>query len=312
VTSMLTLNAGPNTIAYQHGAGDNGDINIDYIEVANYYEAEKGALSGGAGFANDHLNYSGTGFVGGFDNVGAADAITVNVPAAGLYNVRLHYANSLNGAGQQMTQTMSVLVNGTFVRQISLPDMGSWDYWGDVTTALNLSAGSNTITYQHRPSDTGVANIDYIAVTSAPLHYEAESLAVGAVGAGDKVVRISASQMMGGNGSQLDGHAAGSSITYEVNVPEARPYDIKLRVKKWSAGGIAQLATAPSVTGTYTNQGNPVDLYSATTQYTMIDLGRVTFSSASPTTAFRFTITGKNPAGTGYDAALDYLVLVPN
>ncbi len=311
VTSMVTLNTGPNTIAYVHGADDNGDINLDYIEVANYYEAEKGVLSGGAGFANDHINYSGTGFVAGMDNLNAAVAFTVNAPAAGPYNVRLHYANSA-GSNGQMTQTMSVLVNDSFVRQLNLPDFGTWDYWGDVTTVLNLEAGPNKVAYQHRSTDTGVANLDYIAVESAPLHFEAENLTVGAIGAGDKVVRISATQMMGGIGSELQAHAAGGSVTYEVNVPEARPYDIKIRVKKSNTGGIVQLATATSLAGTYTNQGNAVDLYSATAQYTTIDLGRITFSAASPTTAFRFTVTGKDSAARGYDSALDYLLLIPN
>jgi hypothetical protein len=250
--------------------------------------------------------------VDGFEAVGATDAITVNAPVAGPYNVRLHYANSANSLGQQATQTLSVLVNGTFVTQISMPDMGSWDYWGDVTSVLNLNAGSNTITYTYRSSDSAHVNLDYIAVEPAPLHYEAESLTVAAHSSADTVTLMSNNQLIGGSGSQLNGSAVGSFVTYSVNVPQARTYDVKLRVKKWNNRGIFQFATAPSTGGTYTNWGGTVDLYDPNQIYTMIDLGQVTFASASSTTAFRFTMTGKNSGSTAYDTAIDYIVLIPN
>jgi hypothetical protein len=123
---------------------------------------------------------------------------------------------------------------------------------------------------------------------------------------------MSDSHLSGASGSQLNGSGVGSFVTYSVAVPEARTYDIKVRVKTFNNRGIFQFAAAPSVGGTYTNWGNPVDLYTANPIDTMIDIGQVTFGSAGSTKAFRFTITGKNSASSGYDTALDYLLLVPN
>src|SRR5690606_7792054 len=58
-----------------------------------WYEAEEAALSGGAGIANEHNGYSGSGFVDGFGSLGAAVTFTVTVDEAGTYPVHIRYAN---------------------------------------------------------------------------------------------------------------------------------------------------------------------------------------------------------------------------
>jgi Carbohydrate binding module (family 35) len=307
LTQQVTLNAGSNTISYQYTTSDSGNINLDYIELANFYEAENGSLSGGAAFANNHLGYSGTGFVT-FIPQGSTDTLTVSVPVTGPYNVRLHYASG----GLVGDRTISFYVNGSKIKQIVFPDLATWDYWADVTNTVTLNAGSNTIAYEFTASDTGNINLDYVQVESAPLRYEGESLTVAAHSSGDTVTLMSDSHLSGASGSQLNGAGVGSFVTYTVPVLEARTYDVKMRVKAWYNRGIVQLATAPSLTGTYTNWGSPVDLYNVNPTDTMMDLGQVTFGSAGASTVFRFTITGKNSASAGYDTALDYLLLIPN
>jgi len=78
-----------------------------------WYEAEEAVLRGGAVVDSEHNGYSGTGFAGGFWNVGASVTFTATVDEAGVQPVHLRYANGPNPAPG--TKEVSVLVNGTEV-----------------------------------------------------------------------------------------------------------------------------------------------------------------------------------------------------
>ncbi len=275
------------------------------------YEAENATLAGGAKTNTNHANYSGTGFVDGMEAVGASVSFAVTTSVAGTYNVRLHYANALNSLNQQATQTIGIYVNGTRVKQTKMPDLGTWDLWGDVTDTLTLNSGSNTVKYQYDSGDTSHTNLDYIQVTKATEHYESESLTV-AASSGDTVRVFADTNCNGGNGSIIDANAVNDFVTYSVNVPEARTYDIRIRCKKLNTRGIFQLAIAGSVGGAYTDHGSPVDEYTANGagDYVTVDIGPVTFGSAG-TKAFRFLVTGKNASSTGFSIASDYITLTP-
>ncbi|RZQ61200.1 family 16 glycoside hydrolase [Amycolatopsis suaedae] len=130
------------------------------------YEAERAALSGGAGVATDHSGYTGTGFVDGYGTQGAGTAFTVTVPKAGNYNAGLRFSNGPNPPGMG-TKSVSVHVNGTKVRQIRLASTGNWDTWATQPETLQLAAGENTITYRHDEGDTGHVNLDNLTVTEA-------------------------------------------------------------------------------------------------------------------------------------------------
>src|SRR6185312_14168426 len=86
-------------------------------------EAENSGLSGSAGVATDHSGYTGSGFVAGFGSAGAAATFSVNVPAAGSYPLSLRFSNGPNPSAG--AKTISLYVNGTKVRQISLADTGN-------------------------------------------------------------------------------------------------------------------------------------------------------------------------------------------
>jgi hypothetical protein len=123
------------------------------------YEAELAALSGGT-VATDHSGYSGTGFVAGYDSAGVNTSFTVNAASAGARNVTLRYAN---GSGE--ARTLSIYVNGTRIRQISLAATAGWSTWGDKVDSLILNAGNNTIAYKYDSGDTANVNLDYISVS---------------------------------------------------------------------------------------------------------------------------------------------------
>ena len=123
------------------------------------YQAETGTtLAGGAAVATNHANYTGTGFVGGYTAVGASTTFNVNVATAGSYGVTLRYANT--GAAN----TLSIYVNGTKVKQTSLPYLANWDTWDFKTENLTLNAGNNTIAYKYDNGDSGNVNLDAIIV----------------------------------------------------------------------------------------------------------------------------------------------------
>lgn len=130
------------------------------------WEAESAVLSGGAAVANDHVGYTGTGFVAGYGTQGATTTFTVDAAAAGSHDLNLRYANGPNGGTG--TKTISLYVNGTKVRQVGLPFTGDWDTWAVKTDAVTLDAGANTVAYKYDPGDIGHVNLDHLTLTGGP------------------------------------------------------------------------------------------------------------------------------------------------
>lgn len=157
----VSLNAGSNTIAYKYDLFNSGSVNLDRItlKAVTKYEGESASLSGGTSVASDHTGYSGTGFVQGYTSVGATATFTVNAASAGNKDVELRFANDTGS-----TKTISIYVNGTRIKNISLPDLKNWDTWSYRTDTLSLNAGNNTIAYKYDSGDSGNVNLDCIFV----------------------------------------------------------------------------------------------------------------------------------------------------
>lgn len=169
-SETIPLAAGRNAITYKYyvDGEDSGNVNIDYIEVPYYpeiakYEAESAVLDGGAAVNQNHLFYSGQGFVDGMTATGAKATFQVEVPTAGSYELALRYAN-----GTGSTHTLSTYVNGVDVAQASLTSSGtSWDVWDEHVQTVSLNAGINTIAYQYDAADSGNVNLDRVLVSSS-------------------------------------------------------------------------------------------------------------------------------------------------
>jgi hypothetical protein len=162
----VTLEAGANTIALTHAAGDDGHVNLDSLRLApagtTRYEAEAATLAGGAIAQTEHAGYSGLGYVGGYGNQGASTTFEVTALADGPAEVELGYANGPNPfAG---TKEVSLYVNGSFVRKLALPDTGGWANYGTLTDTLILRAGSNDVSIRFDEGDDGNVNLDYLDV----------------------------------------------------------------------------------------------------------------------------------------------------
>jgi len=153
--------------------GSSGRVSDEVTEVVTAgagcvtrYEAENATLTAPAKFNNDHLDYSGSGFVDGYGwfngspSIGAATTFSVWVPTSGNYLVELRYANAMGSA-----KTLSLYANNGFVRQTLLVNLANWDIWSSQAETVYLWAGWNTISYRYDWNDTGNVNLDYIQVS---------------------------------------------------------------------------------------------------------------------------------------------------
>jgi len=166
----VTLNSGANTIAYKVDSGDYGHVNLDKITVkgtaattaSTTLQAENATRAGGAGVNTDHTGYRGTGFVDGYGSTGASTTFSVTATSAGSHDVTLRYSNGPYPAAQ--AKTISLYVNGSKVKQISLASTANWDTWADHKETVTLTSGSNTIAYKVDSDDYGHVNLDEITV----------------------------------------------------------------------------------------------------------------------------------------------------
>ncbi|KAH7072465.1 mannan endo-1,4-beta-mannosidase-like protein [Paraphoma chrysanthemicola] len=119
-------------------------------------QAESATLSGVA-VATEVAGYSGTGYVGGFDEATDSITFTVNASAAKLYDINLIY----NGPyGSKYT---NVVLNNAGGSQVSLPATTAWTTVSAGQVLLN--AGSNTIQIQN---NWGWYLIDAITLAPSP------------------------------------------------------------------------------------------------------------------------------------------------
>lgn len=134
-----------------------------------------------------------------------------------------------------------------------------------------------------------------------PVMVEFESVSPSA--SSDTVSTIYDAAASKGAASKLSSNAVGDYAAYDIFVPSAGTYSIRAAYKGYTSRGRFQL----SIDGV--SQGGVQDEYGATAMFE-IDLGTRTFATAG-TKEFRFTVTGKNAASTGYDLTYDYILLTP-
>jgi Glycosyl hydrolase family 9/Secretion system C-terminal sorting domain/Cellulase N-terminal ig-like domain/Carbohydrate binding module (family 6) len=127
-------------------------------------EAELAELTGGTYETASHINYTGTGFVQGYDPPGSNQTVLfrVNAASAGVYIFKLRYSN-----GGTSTSNLSVYVNGVKLKQTQLPQTTDWDTWATVSESITLAAGISTVAYVYTPTDYGRVNLDNAAVTAS-------------------------------------------------------------------------------------------------------------------------------------------------
>ncbi len=175
--------------------------------------------------------------------------------------------------------------------------------------SVTYDAGTGIFSVPVTPGSSSTAQISITrtAGTQTTIKYEAEALSI--IASTPTARNGGDNNMSNNNGAFLDATAAGNLVTYNVHVPEARTYDVQIATKDQSNRGMFQVAVASSPTGSYTNHGAVQDEYAASSTYTMHDIGTITFGTAGDK-SFRFTVTGKNAASSGFGLAIDSITLI--
>jgi predicted outer membrane repeat protein len=136
--------------------------------------------------------------------------------------------------------------------------------------------------------------------------FETELLTVIGKSSDDHTVQTE-SGLSNGKGTLLRADAVGDYVTYAVAIPEPGTYDIAVRAKLGPNRAKVELATAPG-TDDFTPIGT-VDLYRSSLLYTTKTVGSFPFTSAG-IKHFRFRVTGRNAASTGYLCFFDRIRII--
>ena len=104
-------------------------------------------------------------------------------------------------------------------------------------------------------------------------------------------------------GTYFNATAPGQFVTYTVKVAKAGWYNVKVGIQVKPNKGIFQLAVNGVDVGVPVDEYNPSAVFAYRTISTPIYLG-------AGNNGFKFTVTGKNPASSGYTLAFDYIQLV--
>jgi hypothetical protein len=186
------------------------------------YEAENATISQGT-VANNHLNYSGTGFVDYTNITGSYVEFTVSAAAAGTASVAIRYAN-----GTTTARPMDVSVNGSLSASgVSFGSTTNWDTWATKTITVSLAAGTNKIRLTATTSNGG-PNLDYIdvsATTPPPVvtRYEAENATI------SQGILETLHPGYSGTGYVNCDNVVGSYVQWTVNVASAGAVNVRIR-----------------------------------------------------------------------------------
>jgi hypothetical protein len=112
-------------------------------------------------------------------------------------------------------------------------------------------------------------------------------------------------ELRGGEGTLLEATTSDDFITFNAPIAVAGVYDVKVGIRTNSDEGKFKLF----INGATKAQGDPQDEYSAAVGYKVLDLGTVRFINTG-NQSFKFKVTGKNSASSGYHLAFDYIDLV--
>ncbi|MDX2186009.1 MAG: CBM35 domain-containing protein [Opitutaceae bacterium] len=160
-TLAINLVAGNNTIRLQRDSTDLEAADIDSYSVTTSggggslkAEAESGVLNG-CNVASLLAGYTGAGYVdaGSFNTSPDSVTVTLSVPSAGSYTIRIRYAGIMGDKNQ------TLLVNDVNLGDIPFPASSTWT--NKDVPSIQLNAGSNTI--QVRAS-WGYMHIDSIEI----------------------------------------------------------------------------------------------------------------------------------------------------
>ena len=239
-------------------------------EGAGYHDASPG--NSGGQYRNDDVDLE-PASAGGYDVGWVAPGewlqYTVDVAAAGSYELTLHVARKVDGS-----QGLKVLAGGSDVTgELAVPATGAWQTWVDVKKTVTLAAGRQQLRVVAVGSEF---NLDWLELkqgsgttTPPPAGRQTYGNGGGAWSIGSSVARIEAEnydaggegvafhdsdgsnsggacrkdavdlEAASGGGYNVGWIAGGEWLEYSVNVAKAGNYDVSLRVARLPAGSAA-------------------------------------------------------------------------
>jgi hypothetical protein len=206
--------------------------------------------------------------------------------------------------GTTLTLTLTDTVNTaqTFTTSwpINIPSTvgGNTAFVGFTGGTGGLTSQQEIITWTYSTSGSG-------STSKTPVVYQTANLS--AVSSGPTFRQFTYASFPDTTGTILDATAVGDNVTFTVNVTAAGIADVKVSVKELNTRGTWQL----SINGA--NVGSPQDEYTNSASagaFGVFDVGTFTFPAAG-NYAFKFTVSGKNAASTGYSISFDDITLTP-
>jgi rhamnogalacturonyl hydrolase YesR len=146
-----------------------------------------------------------------------------------------------------------------------------------------------------------LAGSEVMKLTVDGTKYEAENLSA-TVSPGDSQQLEGDAAASGESYSRGTFDAVNDSIRYSASVPAPGTYNVKVRFAKAPDLGRWQFYTGG------VNVGARQDAYGNAFAFSEVDLGNVSYGTSGKK-VFRFTVTGKNSASTGFATAIDYVML---
>ncbi|MEO7167420.1 MAG: kelch repeat-containing protein [Chthoniobacterales bacterium] len=240
----------------------------------------------------------------------AGDSVTYTVPTpvnsngvvlTGTYDVKVGvkqrpdkgiFQLTIDGANQGYAQDEYSLTAGFHVR-----DLGTHTFGPNPTSSFQF-----TVTGKNPLSTKYTLAFDYIDLVLATA-LETETLTVS--GNSDPYTYFPDPELSGGEGTLLEATASGDFISFTIPIAVAGVYDVKVGIRTNTDEGKFKLF----INGATKAQGDSQDEYSAAVGYKVLDLGTVRFTDTGDK-SFKFKVTGKNSASSGYHLAFDYIDLV--
>lgn len=278
------------------------ELIFDYLDLDPYFESETLPIQA---HSAPKVRIYGQDLSGGsamlLKATRVGDYVTYRVPIVepGNYNVRLRTNTGANAGifqlfidGVKQGYAQEGHENGSN-HDFNLRDLGTvrFETAGEKAFQFVVTGGNSSSTKFNLA-------FDYVELVLTS-HFEAEALPADSTA---QLRPVMDGHLSGKAGILLDAVAPGDFVTYNVTVPSAGTYDVKVGTRKSNRSGIVQLA----IDGV--DQGPAQDNYAGETNHQVTDLGKVTFTEAGER-AFRFLVTEKNRKSRGYHFLLDYIDL---
>ncbi|MER5430208.1 CBM35 domain-containing protein [Streptomyces sp. NPDC002588] len=249
------------------------------------YEAENAAITDGTvvtqatgadyGSAQKYAT-SGTKDVGYLSQSDSKVVFTVDVPAAGTYNLRIFYGNQNGSPSQQ-----ALRIDGANPKFVTYPSTLNWQYRSTVTVPVSLGAGSHTVslavTDPTLGTSAGQVTLDKIDLTAVPSTPESVYEATFADISGSPSFSYTD---VGETGTGRLVMASGDKATFDAYAPADGYYTVKTDYS--SAGGSTALALNGTTAAAYGSSGGATTT-SSTRLYLAAGVNRIAVSPNSGT-----------------------------